>query len=105
MAEPYTKLSRAPPEVVDPEAPERVQIFVARYRYFFLLLAVLVAQLLLLSVQITRSQGTLLIQAQCRLGLGIPPFRPPLPGPPAADELSGVRTWPRNPPAMLFPTS
>ena len=45
MAEPYTKLSHAPPEVADPEAPERVQIFVARYRYFFLLLAVLVAQL------------------------------------------------------------
>ena len=53
MAEPYTKLSHALPEVADPEAPERVQIFVSRHRYFFLLLAVLVAQLLLLSVQIT----------------------------------------------------
>ena len=62
MAEAYTKLSHAPPEVADPEAPERVQIFVSRHRYFFLLLAVLVAQLLLLSIQITRSQGTLLIQ-------------------------------------------
>ena len=87
MSEPFTKLSHAPPEVADPEAPERVQVFVSRHRYFFLLLAVLVAQLLLLSVQITRSQGTLLIQAQCRLGLGPPPLRPPLPGPPAADEL------------------
>lgn len=62
MADPYTKLSHAPPEVADPEAPERVQIFVSRHRYFFLLLVVLVAQFLLLSVQITRSRGTLLIQ-------------------------------------------
>ena len=62
MSEPFTKLSHAPPEVADPEASERVQIFVSRHRYFFLLLAVLVAQFLLLSVQITRSRGTLLIQ-------------------------------------------
>ncbi len=62
MAEPFTKLSHASPEVADPEAPERVQIFVSRHRYFFLLVAVLVAQLLLLSVQITRGRGTLLIQ-------------------------------------------
>ena len=45
------------------EAPERVQHFIATHRYFFLLLAVLVAQLLLLSLQITRGpQERLLIQ-------------------------------------------
>jgi rod shape-determining protein MreC len=46
----------------DPETPERVQAFVSRHRAFFVLLTVLVAQLLLLSVQITRSQRVRLIQ-------------------------------------------
>lgn len=49
-----------PPPV--PEGPELVQAFVSRHRAFFILLAVLVAQLLLLSVQITRGQRVRLIQ-------------------------------------------
>lgn len=44
------------------EAPERVQAFVARRRAFFILLGVLVAQLLLLSAQITRDHKVRLIQ-------------------------------------------
>ncbi len=40
----------------------KIQAFVARHRSFFVLLAVLVAQLLLLSVQITRNQKVRLIQ-------------------------------------------
>ena len=44
------------------ETPERVQAFVSRHRAFFILLAVLVAQLLLLSVQITRNRKARLIQ-------------------------------------------
>jgi len=51
--------SEAPPEM---EAPERVQAFVARRRAFFILLGVLVAQLLLLSAQITRDHKVRLIQ-------------------------------------------
>lgn len=50
----------APPREL--EAPERVQAFVARRRAFFILLAVLVAQLLLLSAQITRDHKARLIQ-------------------------------------------
>lgn len=44
------------------ETPERVQAFVASHRAFFVLLAVLLAQLLLLSVQITRNRKVRLIQ-------------------------------------------
>jgi rod shape-determining protein MreC len=44
------------------ETPEKVQAFVARHRAFFILLGVLVAQLLLLSAQITRNQKVRLIQ-------------------------------------------
>ncbi len=51
------------PDMDASEAPERVQHFIATHRYFFLLLGVLVAQLLLLSLQITRGpQERLLIQ-------------------------------------------
>jgi rod shape-determining protein MreC len=44
------------------EGPEAMQAFVSRHRAFFVLLAVMVAQLLLLSVQITRNQNVRLIQ-------------------------------------------
>jgi len=44
------------------EAPEKVQLFVVRHSSFFILAAVLVAQLLLLSAQITRNQKVRLIQ-------------------------------------------
>ena len=44
------------------ETPERVQAFVSSHRAFFVLLAVLLAQLLLLSVQITRNRKVRLIQ-------------------------------------------
>jgi rod shape-determining protein MreC len=56
------------PELLRPErppereAPEKVQIFVVRHRAFFILAAVLLAQLLLLSAQITRNQKVRLIQ-------------------------------------------
>jgi len=44
------------------EAPEKLQIFILRHRAFFILLAVLAAQLLLVSAQITRNQKVRLIQ-------------------------------------------
>ena len=44
------------------EAPEKVQIFVVRHSAFFILVGVLIAQLLLLSAQITRNQKVRLIQ-------------------------------------------
>lgn len=44
------------------ETPEKVQAFVFRHRAFFILLGVMVAQLLLLSAQITRNQKVRLIQ-------------------------------------------
>jgi len=44
------------------EGPEVVQAFVSRHRAFFILVGVMVAQLLLLSVQITRSHNVRLIQ-------------------------------------------
>jgi len=44
------------------ETPEKVQAFVSRHRAFFILLAVMGAQLLLLSAQITRNQKVRLIQ-------------------------------------------
>lgn len=40
-----------------PEAPQVVQAFISRHRPFFTLLAVLVAQLVLLSVQVTRDRS------------------------------------------------
>jgi rod shape-determining protein MreC len=48
-----------PPDVKD---PERIQAFVARHRAFFILVGVLLAQLLLLSAQITRNHRVRLIQ-------------------------------------------
>jgi len=56
---PETPRVEQPPER---EAPEKVQAFVGRRRAFFILLGVLVAQLLLLSAQITRDQKVRLIQ-------------------------------------------
>lgn len=53
-----TRLARS----LDRAGPERMQAFVARHRAFFILLAVLVAQLLLLSLQITRNHKVRLIQ-------------------------------------------
>jgi len=44
------------------EGPEVVQAFVSRHRAFFILVGVMVAQLLLLSVQITRNHNVRLIQ-------------------------------------------
>ena len=44
------------------EAPEKVQLFVVRHSAFFVLVTVLIAQLLLLSAQITRNQKVRLIQ-------------------------------------------
>jgi rod shape-determining protein MreC len=44
------------------EAPEKVQLFVVRRSAFFILMGVLIAQLLLLSAQITRNQKVRLIQ-------------------------------------------
>ncbi len=44
------------------EGPEVMQAFVSRHRAFFVLVAVMVAQLLLLSLQITRNQNVRLIQ-------------------------------------------
>ncbi len=44
------------------EGPEAVQAFVSRHRAFFILVGVMVAQLLLLSVQITRNHNVRLIQ-------------------------------------------
>lgn len=45
-----------------PEGPEAMQAFVARHHAFFILLAVLVGQLLLLSLQITRNRNVRLFQ-------------------------------------------
>lgn len=44
-----------PPRV--PEGPQVVQAFISRHRPFFILLAVLMGQLLLLSIQVTRDQN------------------------------------------------
>ena len=62
MADAYSNEFPSRPVVADPEAPEKVQRFISQHQYLFLLVAVLVAQLLLLSFQITRGQGPLLIQ-------------------------------------------
>ncbi len=44
------------------EGPEVMQAFVSRHRAFFFLVAVIIAQLLLLSIQITRARNVRLIQ-------------------------------------------
>jgi len=51
-----------PTQPPDREGPEVMQAFVGRHAAFFILLAVMVAQLLLLSVQITRGHKVRLIQ-------------------------------------------
>lgn len=58
-----TSASILPPDrPPEREAPEKVQIFVVRHSAFFVLVAVLIAQLLLLSAQVTRNQKVRLIQ-------------------------------------------
>lgn len=51
-----------PTQPLDHEGPEAMQAFVGRHRAFLVLVAVMLAQLLLLSVQITRSHNVRLIQ-------------------------------------------
>jgi rod shape-determining protein MreC len=58
-----TRTSLLPPDrPPEREAPEKVQLFVVRHRAFFVLMGVLLAQLLLLSAQVTRGQKVRLIQ-------------------------------------------
>jgi rod shape-determining protein MreC len=59
----HSSTSLIPPDrPPEREAPEKVQLFVVRHSAFFLLAAVLIAQLLLLSAQVTRNQKVRLIQ-------------------------------------------
>ncbi len=51
-----------PPGHLHREGPEVMQAFLSRHRAFFVLVAVIVAQLLLLSLQITRAHNVRLIQ-------------------------------------------
>jgi rod shape-determining protein MreC len=51
-----------PTRALNHEGPEAMQAFVSRHRAFLILVVVLVAQLLLLSVQTTRNQNVRLIQ-------------------------------------------
>ncbi len=58
-----SRTSLVPPDrPPEREAPEKVQAFVGRHGAFFVLAGVLLAQLLLLSAQITRNQKVRLIQ-------------------------------------------
>ncbi|MBI1941109.1 MAG: rod shape-determining protein MreC [Acidobacteria bacterium] len=62
MLDPNFRESVRPDHPPSREGPVVLQAFVARHRAFFILMAVLVAQLLLLSLQITRSNKVRLIQ-------------------------------------------
>ena len=62
MFDPHASDLLQPDRPPEREAPEKVQIFVLRHRAFFVLVGVLVAQLLLLSAQITRNHKVRLIQ-------------------------------------------
>lgn len=62
MVEPDSSQFFGPVHDVSHGAPDVMQAFVARHRPFFILLGVMIAQLLLLSVQITRNQNVRLIQ-------------------------------------------
>lgn len=62
MFDPNSPEFTRPIQPLSREGPEVMQAFVARHRPFFILLGVLVAQLLLLSVQITRNHNVRLIQ-------------------------------------------
>jgi rod shape-determining protein MreC len=62
MFYPNSPESARPDHPPSREGPVALQAFVARHRAFFILLAVLVIQLLLLSLQITRSNKVRLIQ-------------------------------------------
>jgi rod shape-determining protein MreC len=62
MLESETPQFFGPTRHVNRDSPEVVQAFVSRHRSFFVLLGVMVAQLLMLSVQITRNHNVRLIQ-------------------------------------------
>lgn len=62
MVNPDSSQFFGPVQHVNREGPEPMQAFVSRHRAFFILLGVMLSQLLLLSVQITRSQNVRLIQ-------------------------------------------
>ncbi len=62
MVDPDSSQFFDPAHHLNREGPEAMQAFVSRHRAFFILLGVMVAQLLLLSVQITRNQNVRLIQ-------------------------------------------
>lgn len=62
MFDPNSPEFTRPVQPLSREGPEVMQAFVARHRPFFILLGVLVAQLLLLSIQITRNHNVRLIQ-------------------------------------------
>lgn len=62
MFDPNSPQLTSPVQPLSREAPEMMQAFVARHRPFFILLGVLVAQLLLLSLQITHTHNVRLIQ-------------------------------------------
>ena len=62
MVEPDSSRFFRPAHHLNHEGPEAMQAFVSRHRAFFILLAVMAAQLLLLSFQITRNQNVRLIQ-------------------------------------------
>jgi rod shape-determining protein MreC len=71
-----------------PEAPEVVQAFISHHRAFFTLLGVLLAQLVLLSVQITRQPGAPLARRWAVSAMA--PFERSLRG--LADVVGGVWT-------------
>ena len=59
----HSSTSLLPPDrPPEREAPEKVQLFVVRHSAFFILAGVLIAELLLLSAQVTRNQKVRLIQ-------------------------------------------
>ena len=59
----HSNTSLLPPDrPPEREAPEKVQLFVVRHSAFFILAGVLIAQLLLLSAQVTRNRKVRLIQ-------------------------------------------
>lgn len=62
MVEPDSSRFFASDHSLSRDAPEVMQAFVSRHRPFFVLVAVMLSQILLLSVQITRNQNVRLIQ-------------------------------------------
>jgi rod shape-determining protein MreC len=62
MVDPDSAQFFGPVQHISGQSPEAMQAFVSRHRALFILLGVMVAQLLLLSVQITRNHNVRLIQ-------------------------------------------